>query len=69
LIFWTREAKKRNIVDRIDQLKSVRISTGASNEDFLSVINNLQNSLFKAEGVLNKLVKQNWENLKLKRRG
>jgi len=50
-------------------VKSIRISTGASNEDFLSVINDLQNSLFKAEGVLNKLVKQNWENLKIKKRG
>jgi len=69
LIFWTREARKRSIADRIDRLKSIRISTGASNEDFLSVINDLQNSLFKAEGVLNKLVKQNWENLKIKKRG
>jgi len=69
LIYWTREAKKKRIINQIDQLNSVRISTNASNEDYMRLINNLESRLYQAEGVLNKLVQQNWENLKIKKRG
>jgi len=41
----------------------------ASNENFGSVINMLRSQLNEITGTLDKLVKQNWENLKIRRRG
>jgi len=69
LTFWIREAQKKNIVEQIDQLNSTRLSMGASNTDFSRVINDLQSKLNSIEGTLNKFIAQNWENLKIKKRG
>jgi hypothetical protein len=41
----------------------------ASNEDFGRAINMLHSRLSEVEGTLNQLVEQNWESLKIAKRG
>jgi len=64
-----KEAKKKNIIKQIDGLAAVRLSTLGTNEGFNTMINTLQGQLHQIEGTVNTMIKENWESLKIKRRG
>ena len=64
-----KEAKKKNIIKQLDGLYATRLSTLGTNENFSIMINNLQGQLHQIEGTINRMIKENWESLKIKRRG
>lgn len=69
MVFWVKEAKKKKIIERIGELAAVRISTQGTSESFNEMISNLQSQLNQIEGTLNTVIKQNWESLKILKRG
>jgi len=67
--FFVREARKKQILRKAELLNSVRMAAWADSGSFSRKLNDLQREFDGLEGMANQIVQDNWEDLKMKKRG
>ena len=67
--FFAKEARKKKILREASLLNSLRMATWADTANFSRKMNDLQRELDELEGMTDEVIADNWEHLKMKKRG
>ena len=67
--FFAKEARKKKILWEASLLNSLRMATWADTANFSRKMNDLQRELDELEGGTDEVIADNWEHLKMKKRG